>query len=84
MLTRALVAERGDAHVPLINELLVDAPIKTCGSHHGPVQADEIAAEEVAAVVRAWLRNGSTANWPRMRFRGPLIIMQPRCANVVA
>ena len=77
MFVRSLVAERGELS-PLIEELVIDAPVKTRGRHHGPVLPNEITADEVGAVVAELLRTGTAGGWPRMTQRSPLWIMRPQ------
>ena len=77
MFVRSLVAERGRDRAPRIEELVVDAAVKTRGRHHGPVGPNELTAAEVGAVVASLLRDGTPGNDPRVTQSGPLWLMRP-------
>ena len=85
MLTRALVAERGESRPPLVRELVVDSPIATSGPHHGPKTEGEITAREVGDAIAAWAIHANAERpdafaWPQTRFEtdGPITIMRRR------
>lgn len=83
MLTRALVAERAENSLPLIAELIVDGPVATNRTHHGPVTPGEITAYEVGKAIGSWATSDSrrpSFDWlpALLSSDGPLTVMRPR------
>jgi NAD(P)-dependent dehydrogenase (short-subunit alcohol dehydrogenase family) len=78
MLTRALVAERRDAPLPIVEELMICGAVQTRAAHHGPVAAGEITAREAGDVAAAMLRDGRTGTWPHITRDGPIVRMHAR------
>lgn len=76
MLTRALAAELDAAERLVIEELVVDGPVRTRESA-SLARPGWITAEEVGAVT-ASLALGREPAWERLHRDGPLVIMRPR------